>query len=303
MGDYIKEIRKLIGTRPFIMAGSAVLVFNEKNEILLQLRADTGNWGLPGGGMEPGESFEETAVRELYEETGLKAVRLRILDMLSGSEFYFKYPNGDEIYNAIALFLVEKWEGFPRVMDDESRDLRFFALNRLPELASKTTIILEKLDQYEILPEIKRFDIRVNAVEMLALQRAAYQVEADLIGTDNIPPLKETVGELAGSGETFIGYYIFGKLAGAVSYKAAAGQVDIHRVMVHPDHFRKGIAAHLIRWVEEAEAGAREMVVSTGADNTPAVALYKKLGFEPAGETIVGGGLRIAHFKKQNRQG
>ena len=90
MSDYIREIRGLIGTRPFILAGSAVLVFNERNEVLLQLRTDTGKWGIPGGAMEPGESFEETARRELLEETGLHLKNLKFLDVLAGEEYYFQ---------------------------------------------------------------------------------------------------------------------------------------------------------------------------------------------------------------------
>lgn len=71
--NYIKSLRQYVGTSPIIAPGSAIIVLNEKNEILLQLRSDTDDWGLPGGGMEIGDSFEETAQKELYEETGLIA--------------------------------------------------------------------------------------------------------------------------------------------------------------------------------------------------------------------------------------
>jgi 8-oxo-dGTP pyrophosphatase MutT (NUDIX family) len=53
-----------------ILPGSVVLIFYEDSEILLQHRID-GGWGLPGGLMEMGGSLEDTARREVKEETGL----------------------------------------------------------------------------------------------------------------------------------------------------------------------------------------------------------------------------------------
>jgi 8-oxo-dGTP pyrophosphatase MutT (NUDIX family) len=68
---YIEELRKLVGNRPVILTGAKVIVFNALGQILLQYRTDTKMWGLPGGLMELGESLEETALREVQEETGL----------------------------------------------------------------------------------------------------------------------------------------------------------------------------------------------------------------------------------------
>lgn len=76
--NYIKYIRQYVGTKPIIAPGSAIIVLNEHKEILLQLRSDTNDWGLPGGGMEMGDSFEETAQKELFEETGLNRTRNEI---------------------------------------------------------------------------------------------------------------------------------------------------------------------------------------------------------------------------------
>lgn len=59
--NYIKSLRSMIGTRPIIAPGSAIIVMSKENELLLQLRSDTKDWGIPGGGMELGDSFEETA--------------------------------------------------------------------------------------------------------------------------------------------------------------------------------------------------------------------------------------------------
>lgn len=78
---YIMELRKLVGPRPLIMAGSCVLVFNEEGHLLLQKRTDSLDWGTLGGSMEPGESLEETAARELYEEAGLRAESFKLISI------------------------------------------------------------------------------------------------------------------------------------------------------------------------------------------------------------------------------
>jgi 8-oxo-dGTP pyrophosphatase MutT (NUDIX family) len=141
--NYIKSLRKHIGTQPIIAPGSAVIVQNGRGEILLQLRADTLDWGIPGGGMELGDSFEETAQKELFEETGLTAKSLELLTVVSGKEYYYQFPHGDEIYNATAVFKAHGLEGILKG-DRESLELGYFALNSLPVLNATTKKMLEK---------------------------------------------------------------------------------------------------------------------------------------------------------------
>lgn len=57
---------------PFIQTGSAVIIKNENDEILLQERTDRNLWSIPGGCQELGERLEETALREFYKENGIK---------------------------------------------------------------------------------------------------------------------------------------------------------------------------------------------------------------------------------------
>ena len=143
--SYISELRKYIGHQPIINIGATIIVLNDKNEILLNLRSDTDTWGIIGGGMELGESLEETAARELWEEAGLKAKRFELLDVLSGRELFFRYPNGDETYTVIVLYKAVGVSGELRINDDESRCLQFFPLNALPELESRAEYVIGKI--------------------------------------------------------------------------------------------------------------------------------------------------------------
>ncbi|CRK82390.1 NUDIX hydrolase [Neobacillus massiliamazoniensis] len=145
MSGYIKEMRKLIGTRPLMVVGATVIAFNEREEILLQLRSDIKKWGLPGGAMEYGETLEETAIRELFEETGLKANRLTFVDILSGKQECHKYPNGDEVFGVTTVYFTEDIYGELSINDRESLNLKFFPLNNLPSnLVEKAKYIIDK---------------------------------------------------------------------------------------------------------------------------------------------------------------
>ena len=125
---YIMNLRKYVGHEPLIGVGATTLVFNDKNELLLNLRTDTNTWGIPGGSMELNETIEETAIRELKEETGISADKLELVSVLSGKDYYFEYPNGDKMCTVIILFKVLNYTGNIKVSDNESKQLKFFAL-------------------------------------------------------------------------------------------------------------------------------------------------------------------------------
>lgn len=143
--DYIKMIRQLAGSQPLILTAASVIVIDPNEDILLQHRTDTNSWGLPGGFMELGESIEEAARRELKEETGLTIGEMELFKVFSGKDFYFKYPNNDEVYNVIVSFLTKDVRGSLQ-KDHESHDLRYFSLDELPENMIPTT--RKMLDTY-----------------------------------------------------------------------------------------------------------------------------------------------------------
>ncbi|TSA86833.1 NUDIX domain-containing protein [Deinococcus detaillensis] len=95
--SYLSELRAALGTRPLFSVGASATVQDETRRVLLQRRGDDGLWGLPGGGLELGETFEGAARRELNEETGLDTL-LTFWQAVSGPHLYHRYPNGDQVY-------------------------------------------------------------------------------------------------------------------------------------------------------------------------------------------------------------
>ncbi|GMA61975.1 DNA mismatch repair protein MutT [Alicyclobacillus fastidiosus] len=131
MSGYILDLRKVLGSQPLIMAAAAIVVVND-GQLLLQHRSDNDCWGLPGGSMELGESFEETARRELLEETGLVAGELELLYVHSGRDAFYRYPNGHEVYVASVIYTTTEFTGEIKVDEDESLEVKWFFHTDLP---------------------------------------------------------------------------------------------------------------------------------------------------------------------------
>lgn len=128
---YIKEIRDLVGHRPLIMTSASGALLDQQGAVLLQERADTGDWGFPGGYMEFGESFEQTVKREFKEDAGIEIVpvnRLAILD-----QDFYTYPNGDRVQPINVFYLVEETSAKhyqPKVT--ETTTTKYFSLDEEP---------------------------------------------------------------------------------------------------------------------------------------------------------------------------
>ncbi len=154
MAEYIKQLRKHVGSRPLVMVGAGVLVLDKQNRLLLVSRTDNFTWGIPGGALEPGEKLIETARRELKEETGLIAETLEMFEVFSGPEFYYKYPNGDEVFNIVAIFTCQSYTGTPKADGKEASAINWYAIDDLPgKLNPVDQIILENfrtLKKYKV---------------------------------------------------------------------------------------------------------------------------------------------------------
>ena len=162
--EEIIELSKIIGYPVFtrlcmgelnhkfvlLQDGAVGIIPNEKGEILLQRRSDNDLWGLPGGCQELGESFEETIIREIKEETNLDVEEkdLKLIGVVSGKSRMRKYPNGDVVINNTPLYYIEKYSGELKC-DEESKELKFFDLNNLPQDQHDTDLI-EDYKKYKV---------------------------------------------------------------------------------------------------------------------------------------------------------
>lgn len=116
-----------------IRPGIAVVIFNEKSEVLLQKRADINLWGIPSGHVEPGETVAGAAIREVLEETGLLVKILRLIGVYSDpSSQIFHYPDGRVTHFVTCCFQAEVIGGELTVVSPETLDLGYFPCDRLP---------------------------------------------------------------------------------------------------------------------------------------------------------------------------
>jgi 8-oxo-dGTP pyrophosphatase MutT (NUDIX family) len=132
MNDYIASVRKLIGHTMLLLVGAGVFI-HQDGKLLLQRRRDDDNWADHGGCAEIGETVEETARREVLEETGLTAGKLTLIGVFSGPDRVHTYPNGDQTYVIGVYYLCEDFTGTLRPQAEEVTDLQWFDLDHLPD--------------------------------------------------------------------------------------------------------------------------------------------------------------------------
>ena len=135
MADYISWLRSKVGHEKVILVFAGGCLFNDEGKVLLQKRGDSGKWGFPGGAIELGETPEETAVRELKEETGLNVEVESLIGIYTDSDI--KYPSGDEAHSICIVYKLKAISGELKCDNLETIGLKYFAINELPEMFCK----------------------------------------------------------------------------------------------------------------------------------------------------------------------
>lgn len=99
--DYWADLARALRGHPTFVPGASVYVEDDSGRLLLLRGAESGQWTLPGGKLEPGEGLEDCARRELREETGLEAAALEPLHLLAGPEF--RYRDGAGVWDSVGV--------------------------------------------------------------------------------------------------------------------------------------------------------------------------------------------------------
>lgn len=140
----------------------------------------------------------------------------------------------------------------------------------------------------------------IDLDEILKLQYLAYQSEAALFGTQDIPPLKQTLEEVK---EEFINGIILkmldekGNIIGSVRAHEKDGTVFIGKLMVQPDHRHNGLGSRFLGEIENCYPNKRyELFTSTkSVDN---IRLYEKLGYKIFKQEAVNDELVFVYMEK-----
>jgi ADP-ribose pyrophosphatase YjhB (NUDIX family) len=138
-----------------LVVGSSAVVVDGRNRILLQRRSDSGNWALPGGAMDIGETFAESVIREVKEETGFDVRIDRIVGIYSDPSHVFSYDDG-EVRQEFNICLACTVEGGALQVSNESTAVDFFAFEDIAGIQMHESIRVRIRDYLDDQPPIFR---------------------------------------------------------------------------------------------------------------------------------------------------
>ena len=129
--------------RPIVAVGAITL---RDEDVLLIRRAKepyAGKWSLPGGAQEIGETVEEAAIREVFEETGVKIGVASIVDVIDSIS---KDESGEITYHYTLIDFLCFWKGGNPFGFDDALEAKWFPLTEIESLGmwSETVRIIQK---------------------------------------------------------------------------------------------------------------------------------------------------------------
>jgi ADP-ribose pyrophosphatase YjhB (NUDIX family) len=126
--------RPIVDQPQAVRAGVCAAIFDSDGRLLMERRSDNGFWGMPGGGVDVGESVEQAVKREVMEETGLRVEIKRLVGVYSDPRRYniAAYPDGIVLQGVSFLFECVRVGGDLRI-SHESTEIGYFGVDDLPE--------------------------------------------------------------------------------------------------------------------------------------------------------------------------
>ncbi len=119
-----------------IKTGVGVVVRDDAGRFLIEKRSDCRMWGLLGGGINPGESITQAAVREVFEESGFHVEIIGLIGVYSSPDCrMLVYPDNGDIRHLIDVVVEARIIGGSLKVSSESDKVEFFTADSLPEEA------------------------------------------------------------------------------------------------------------------------------------------------------------------------
>ncbi len=149
--SYVGQLRALAGDQTTLLfVGARAVVRDDSGRVLLIERSDNGHWAMPAGAMELGESISDCAIREVREESGLRAAAVTPFAMYTGPDRTNTNMFGHTYQVFTVAFRVDEWSGQLVVPTEETTDARFYRPADFPEpLSASVTETLADLVAFE----------------------------------------------------------------------------------------------------------------------------------------------------------
>lgn len=122
-----------IGKLGKIRLGCSAAIIDQQGRILLTKRTDNGQWCLPSGALEPGESVAEACEREVLEETGLSVDVKRLVGVYSHPDQLSVYDDGNK-FQIIAIHFEAEITGGTLGLSDETTAFGYFTIEEIEGL-------------------------------------------------------------------------------------------------------------------------------------------------------------------------
>jgi 8-oxo-dGTP pyrophosphatase MutT (NUDIX family) len=148
--SYLGQLRAIAGDQILLLVGARCVVRDDAGRLLLIQRTDNGHWAFPAGALELGDSIAECAIREVWEETGLRVTALTPFALYTGANHTITNPYGHTYQLHVSAFRVDAWEGDLVRVTDETLDAGFFDLEALPSpLSGSVPFTMADLARFE----------------------------------------------------------------------------------------------------------------------------------------------------------
>lgn len=146
MAEYALRLREKVGPQMLLQLPSvSVAVRDEEERVLLVRHIEGGEWLLPGGAVEPAELPADAALRETWEETGLRVRLTGLVGVFGGRDFVVQYRSGERASYVMIVFEARTEGGELSMNSDEILEARYVSPEaaRSLELASWMPAVLQ----------------------------------------------------------------------------------------------------------------------------------------------------------------